>query len=172
MLMKDMSARGLGIRLGRRTRLIEKGMKGSQLRVALNMRLLERMKSYIVDTTRRLLELHALEERLSVFQRNHEKVTDAKALIRSLRANLPVGVVICHDRLRAQGRRSVAEVRRGVCSGCHMAVSTGLLGALRHCDTLHRCENCDRYLYLVEEEEADRQPSRRELRHAATVSHA
>jgi predicted nucleic acid-binding Zn-ribbon protein len=158
--------------MGSRTRLIEKGIEGSQPQVASDMRLLGRMKSYIVDTIRRLLELHALEERLSVFQRNHQKVTDAQALLRSLRANLPVGVMFCHDRMRAQGKRSVAEVRHGVCSGCHMAVSTGLLGALRHCDTLHRCENCERYLYLVEEEEADRQPARRELRHAATVSHA
>jgi predicted nucleic acid-binding Zn-ribbon protein len=80
--------------------------------------------------------------------------------------------MFCHDRMRAQGKRSVAEVRHGICSGCHMVVSTGLLGALRRCDTVYRCENCDRYLYLVEEEETDRQPARRGLKRVAMVNHA
>jgi predicted nucleic acid-binding Zn-ribbon protein len=122
------------------------------------------MKNFIVHTVHCLLELHALEERLSVFERNHEKVSEAKALIESVRAVLPLGVLTGHDRFRAAGKRSVAEVNHGICSGCHMAVATGLLATLQRCEGLHRCDNCGRYLYFVEEEESDRPLRRRSVR--------
>ena len=131
------------------------------------------MKSYIGDTVRRLLELHSLEDRLSVLRRDKGGRTYAQALIESLRAKLPAGVMSSHDRFRAAGKRSVAEVRHGICSACHMGVATGLLAHLRRSDGLHRCENCGCYLYLVEEEEADRQPVRRRAsRTAAAVNPA
>ena len=109
------------------------------------------MKSHIHDAVRRLLELHALEERLAMFKRSRENTSDVKALIDSLRGNMPVSLLIDHDRLRARDKRSVAEVRHGVCSGCHIALAIGnaheiKTGSLRHCG------NCGRYLYVVEEE--------------------
>jgi predicted nucleic acid-binding Zn-ribbon protein len=129
-----------------------------------------RMKSYIEDIVRRLMELHSLEERLAVFQRNHEKSADVQALIESLRANLPVGVLIYHDRFRAAGKRSVAEVRHGVCSGCHMVVPIGTLADLKHGDRLHRCGSCGRFIYLVEEEESDGQPVRGAVKRLTAVN--
>jgi predicted nucleic acid-binding Zn-ribbon protein len=109
------------------------------------------MKSYVHDVVRRLLELHALEERLATFKRSRENTSDVKALIDSLRANISLPVLIDHDRLRARGKRSVAEVRHGVCSGCHLGLAVGNVNALKT-DVLRRCGNCGRYLYFVEEE--------------------
>ena len=116
------------------------------------------MKSYIHDVVRRLLELHALEERLATFKRSHENTSDVKALVDSLRANISLPVLIDHDRLRARGKRSVAEVRRGVCSGCHLGLAIGNVNALKT-GVLRRCGNCGRYLYVVEEEENESPPA-------------
>lgn len=99
-----------------------------------------------------MMELHSLEDRLQVFQQNHEKTTDIQALIESLRANMPLGILLQHDRLRARGRRSVAEARRGVCLGCHMRMPTGQAAALMRRDAVHRCQNCGRFLYQMEED--------------------
>jgi predicted nucleic acid-binding Zn-ribbon protein len=109
------------------------------------------MKSYIHDIVRRLLELHGLEERLAALRRDPDERANAEALIESLRASLPVAVLIIHDQLRARGKRSVAEVRRGVCAGCHLMLGVGNVSALRSGE-LRRCGNCGRYVYLVDEE--------------------
>ena len=107
---------------------------------------------------------------MSVFERNHEKVSEVKALIESMRASLPLGVLTGHDRFRAAGKRSVAEVSHGLCSGCHMAVATGLLAALHRCEGLDRCDQCGRYLYLVEAEESDRSPRQRSIRSSGVAN--
>jgi len=100
---------------------------------------------------RRLTELASLEEQLSELKHDGEKTTSVLALMESLRANIPLGVLINHDQMRKQGRRSVAEVREGVCAGCHIALEIGNVAAVRRGD-LHRCGNCGRYLYMVEDE--------------------
>lgn len=110
------------------------------------------MKTYAHDIVQRLLELQSLEERLDQFQRNKEKTADVQALIESLRGNLPLSVLINHDRMRKKGKASVAQVRHGVCSACHLALAIGNVATLRHGE-LRRCGNCGRYLYIVEEEE-------------------
>jgi predicted nucleic acid-binding Zn-ribbon protein len=109
------------------------------------------MKSYIHDMVSRLLELHALEERLATFRKSRENTGDVKALMESLRGNMPVTLLIDHDRLRSRGKRSVAEVRHGVCSGCHIALAIGNVHELKT-GSLRRCGNCGRYLYVVEED--------------------
>lgn len=107
------------------------------------------MKCHVHDTVRRLMGLASLEEQLSGLKHDGEKTTSVTALIESLRANIPVGVLINHDQMRKQGRRSVAEVREGVCAGCHIALAIGNVAAVRRGD-LHRCGNCGRYLYMME----------------------
>lgn len=120
----------------------------------MNLRRHHRMKNFVSEVVVRLLELRALEERLEVFRRNHEKNSSTQALIESLRGNLPIGILVAHDRFRAAGKKSVAEVRQGVCAGCHLGLALGDVAVLRRGD-LHRCDNCGRYLYLVEEEPAE-----------------
>jgi len=51
----------------------------------------------------------------------------------------------------ARGKRSVAEVRHGVCSGCHIALAIGNAHEIKT-GSLRRCGNCGRYLYVVEED--------------------
>ena len=136
-------------------------------KVASELRWLQTMKSYIHDIVRRLLELHGLEERLAALRRDPDERANAEALIESLRANLPMGVLIVHDQMRARGKRSVAEVRRGVCSGCHLALGFGNVAALRGGD-MRRCGNCGRYVYLVDEVEADLAPPAKPKRKVAT----
>lgn len=110
------------------------------------------MTSHIHDLVRRLMELAALEERLSTLKRDGQTAASVTALIESLRGNIPLGVLITHDRMRSRARSCVAEVRHGVCAGCHLALAVGNVAAVRHGD-LHRCGNCGRYLYIVEDDE-------------------
>ena len=112
------------------------------------------MRSQVHDIVSRLLELLALEERLEGSARSREKACDVSALIGSLRANIPLSALLGHDRMRDKGKRSVAEVRHGVCTGCHLAIALGNVAALRRGD-LRRCGNCGRFLYLVEEAEKE-----------------
>lgn len=119
--------------------------------VALKLQLGFLMTSQIHDIVRRLMELAALEERLTTLKRDGQTAASVTALIESLRANIPLGVLITHDRMRNRGRRCVAEVHHGVCTGCHLALAVGNVAAVRHGD-LHCCGNCGRYLYIVEDE--------------------
>lgn len=107
------------------------------------------MKSYVHDDVRRLMELASLEERLTASKSDEEKTASVTALIESLRANIPVRALITHDRMRNQGRRCVAEVHRGVCAGCHLALAIGDVAKLRRGELL-RCGNCGRCLYIVD----------------------
>jgi hypothetical protein len=125
--------------------------------VALKLHFSCRMKRYVHDIVRRLMELTSLEERLATCSQHREERTNIEALIESLRANMPVGVLIAHDRMQARGKQSVAEVRKGVCSGCHLGLGFGNVNRLK-AGSLHRCGNCGRFLYLVEEEEEDPEP--------------
>jgi hypothetical protein len=133
------------------------GVAGNRLHrttstVALKLQFSFTMRSQVHDIVRRLMELAALEERLTTLKRDGETAASVTALIESLRANIPLGVLITHDRMRNRGRRCLAEVHHGVCTGCHLALAVGNVAAVRHGD-LHRCGNCGRYLYIVEEEE-------------------
>lgn len=69
-----------------------------------------------------------------------------------LRRSIPANVLQHYDRLRARGKKGLADVRRGVCGQCHMQVAVGLLASLLREDNLHRCANCGAYLRLVDEE--------------------
>lgn len=109
------------------------------------------MSTFFDDTIKRLIELNRLEDRMRELKASREKTSDVTALMESLRANISVTVLLNHDRLRARGKWSVAEVRNGVCCGCHMAVATGNLHQLRHRQQLQKCESCGRYSYLLEE---------------------
>jgi|GEM_PF-1149584 predicted nucleic acid-binding Zn-ribbon protein len=110
------------------------------------------MKSHIHEVVRRLLELHTLEERLAVLRHDPAEAAKTQAQIESVRADLPMNVLMVHDQMRARGRRSVSEIRRGVCSGCHLALGIGNVAAVR-AGELRQCGHCARYVYVVEEEQ-------------------
>jgi predicted nucleic acid-binding Zn-ribbon protein len=61
---------------------------------------------------------------------------------------MSLSVLMLHDRLRGRGRQSVAEVQHGVCSGCHVGLSTGLLAEVQRQTTVPKCETCGRFIFL------------------------
>ena len=109
-----------------------------------------KMKKYIHWIVSRLLELHALEQRVSASQKGLRVSLNWKESMDTLRAKIPLSTLLDHDRQRRQGKRSVAGVRHGVCSGCRSGVPAHTLKALK-AGILRGCDNCGRFLYLVEE---------------------
>ena len=108
------------------------------------------MNARIQETTKHLMQLHALEERLSFFVEQDSDTAEVEDLIRALRSQIPTPHLARHDRLRTQGKRSVAECRQGVYSGCHMKVAIGLVPTLLSRDSVQTCEHCGRFLYVSE----------------------
>lgn len=127
------------------------------------------MKSFVHEIVRSLLELQTLEDRLQLFRRNNKRAAEVQAQVESLRKKMPAQIMSIHDRLQAQGKRSIAELRHGVCSGCHLGLAIGNVAALRRGD-LRRCGNCGRYLYVVDAEPSDQPERVRSPRKASTTS--
>jgi hypothetical protein len=105
---------------------------------------------YIHWAVGRLLELHALEQGGAASPNGHGDGSNGKESMDALRAKIPLMVLLDHDRQRRQHKRSVAEVRRGVCSGCRTGLSADTLKALK-AGILRGCDHCGRFLYGVEE---------------------
>lgn len=126
------------------------------------------MKSFVHNIVRTLLELQTLEERLQLFRRNNKRLAEVQAHIESVRKGMPAQILATHDRFQAQGKRCIAELRRDVCSGCHLGLATGNVAALKRGD-LRRCGNCGRYLYVVDEEPSDQKTQVRVRRKASAT---
>ena len=75
----------------------------------------------------------------------------AKEEIARFRSGVPEGILGHFDRLLARGKKGVAIARNGVCSECHLKISSGTLGSLPHEDDIHLCDSCGRYLHLPRE---------------------
>jgi hypothetical protein len=116
------------------------------------------MNDFIADMQPRLEQLNRLEEQSEESRKRGNGSPGDKALIESLRANISPTVLVHHDRLRSRGRRSVAVVKHGVCSGCHMGLPIGTAAAIRHQTELLECNNCGRYIFLAEDELAPASP--------------
>lgn len=73
---------------------------------------------------------------------------EVKNRIHAIRALLPNSLLTHHDRMREQGRLSLAPIRDECCQACHMQVSQETIRGLQ-CDyELMLCENCGAYVYL------------------------
>ncbi len=71
--------------------------------------------------------------------------------IESLRDKIPPQVLGHYERLRARGKKGVALVQNGVCTGCHMRLPTGVVATLYQEKDIQLCDNCGRYLKLASE---------------------
>jgi predicted nucleic acid-binding Zn-ribbon protein len=69
-----------------------------------------------------------------------------------LRAAIPAPVLAHFDRLLARGKKGVSVIRKGVCSECHIRVSSGVMQTLAHGSDIQICGNCGRYLQLPDSE--------------------
>ena len=123
------------------------------------------MSNIVTETIQSLLDLHRLEDQI-------EETKTGKAEIQSqldiVRAKLIPNILGHHDRMRARGKKSIAEVRNGVCCGCHMVVATGILATLRRAEDIQLCANCGRYLYIQEAPPAPAAPAGPEAAAAET----
>lgn len=103
----------------------------------------------IADLRQRLEQLNQLEDDRALAKKTDRSALNSEALMESLRANMPLGVLSHHDRLRSRGRQSLAEIRHGVCSGCHMTLPTGLQAEVQRETTLLRCATCGRFIFTA-----------------------
>ncbi len=69
----------------------------------------------------------------------------------ALRSQVPLPILGHYDRLVTRGKKAVALVRHGVCTGCQMQLPSGVYAKLLHQDDLCVCDNCARYLVLAPE---------------------
>ena len=91
-----------------------------------------------------LIRLQSIE-----FEESAEKNTEA--VTAELRAKIPAQILGHYDRLVVKGKKGVTGVRGKVCTGCHMQVPLATIMTLKHGTDIQLCENCGRYLYLLEE---------------------
>lgn len=108
------------------------------------------VSEHVADLFQLLERLNRLEEQGETSRKSGNSPLDTEAL----RASISPSVLLQHDRLRSRGRRSIAEVRHGVCSGCHMGLPIGTAAALKHQTALLKCDNCGRYIFPAEDEPA------------------
>ena len=74
--------------------------------------------------------------------------------IEALRKAVPEPILGHYDRLIARGKKGVAVVKNGTCTGCYMRLATGTLQTLMRRSDVQLCDTCGRYLYLPTATEA------------------
>ncbi len=77
---------------------------------------------------------------------------DDEAEILDLRESVPAPILGHFDRLIARGKKGLAFARHGVCSECHLRITSGTLASLAYATELHVCDHCGRYLFRAEDE--------------------
>ncbi len=91
-----------------------------------------------------LFELQSLEFDETIQPHIEERIAE-------LRAKIPTPILSHYDRLGDKGKKGVALLRHQTCTGCHMRVPLAVVMDLRHDDEIRLCDNCQRYLCLVED---------------------
>ena len=120
----------------------------------------------------RLLELQELE------LGPRAGATENRPTVEALRKDIPEPILAHYDRLTARGKKGVALVRHGVCSGCQMVLATGVHAALLRDDDIATCDNCARYLLIAPDLPAPapapppKKPAARRRRRGASVEPA
>ena len=73
---------------------------------------------------------------------------ESQKTITNLRETIPATILGHYDRLMQRGKKGVAIVRNGVCSGCHMRLASGIIGELLRGEDVVLCDSCARYLHI------------------------
>jgi hypothetical protein len=77
------------------------------------------------------------------FQQIEEKITE-------MEESLPPQVRSRYTRVAAKHPRMIVPVIRGVCYGCFVSVPTALASDADRNAELRSCQNCGRFLYLID----------------------
>ncbi len=75
---------------------------------------------------------------------------ESETEILKLRENVPLQILNRFDQFIVRGKKGVAFARNGVCTVCHLRVTSGMLAGLACTTKVHICDNCGRYLFLPE----------------------
>ena len=111
----------------------------------------------------RLQELHRIE------RRPNDVTVERQQRAAELRAQIPPPVLAHYNRLVVNRVKPIAEVRHGVCGGCHLKLASWVRQAAAS-DDLHLCENCGAYLVFPSAEpERVVAPARNARRRAARL---
>ena len=76
---------------------------------------------------------------------------DLEERVSRLRGKIPKPVLAHYDRLTDHGKKGLAGVQHQTCTGCHLQVPLGVVIELQHTEDVRLCDNCGRYLYLLED---------------------
>ena len=96
------------------------------------------------ESLQNLLKLQTLEFDVIVGPEMEQQVNE-------LRARVAPPILAHYHRLLAQGKKGLAAVRNQVCTGRHLRVPRAFVLALLHEDDIQICENCGRYLFLLQQ---------------------
>lgn len=80
--------------------------------------------------------------------------------VQRLRSEVPQQIIGHFDRLISRGKKGVALVRNGACTGCHMRLPIGSVMELRRGDDIQICGTCGRYLKIEEEAVVEAAPEK------------
>ena len=94
-----------------------------------------------------------LQELQQIESRSGDVAGERPQRAAELRAQIPPPVLAHYNRLVVNRVKPIAEVRHGVCSGCHLKLAAWVRQAAAS-DDLHLCENCGAYLIFPPEDPA------------------
>lgn len=110
-----------------------------------------------------------LQELQQIERQSNDVTAERQQRAAELRAAIPAPVLAHYNRLVVNRVKPIAEVRHGVCSGCHLKLASWVRQAAAS-DDLHVCENCGAYLVFPSEEpECVVAPARNARRRAARL---
>jgi predicted nucleic acid-binding Zn-ribbon protein len=78
-----------------------------------------------------------------------DAVAELDTRIEELKQELPPQVRGRLERFARTSGRAVVPVLNGICYGCFTAVPTASLNAIGRNDDVNHCENCGRFLYVL-----------------------
>jgi len=64
------------------------------------------------------------------------------------RQDVPLDLLEWYDRLRADERVPISEIREQACSACRIQPPNQMLREIRNGKRVHRCRNCSRFLWI------------------------
>ena len=101
----------------------------------------------------RLLQLDGLDKARDALKTKSTKFAALTSEIASVRQLLPTAILNHYDQCRSRRRPAIAPVRRGICGGCHLAMTRTSYANLHRGDgALRVCENCGVFIYLDDSE--------------------
>jgi predicted nucleic acid-binding Zn-ribbon protein len=79
-----------------------------------------------------------------------EAVAELDEKIKEMEESLAPQVRSRYQRVAGRRGRAIVPVIRGTCYGCFVAVPTALASDAERNEELRTCENCGRFLYLID----------------------